>query len=341
MPRETTTTLPRSLPRESGLTIGKEPRPLYEQQDEVEWYEVNKSKSKLEVTRKTKRGDNKIPSPKDTDQGSRFVVDHVLELVVVQSAFDDKNRKYNEDAGKISDEAWKKAKEAVNGNAPANCKKVAENISKETVFDKVIQGKTDTDLDPKWNEYLKAIKGYLDDFKSKVDTTAKNTGTALKEFTEEDVVATYFSKYCKDKYKEGQDYLQAQLEKGGDEDSAEATVHAKADCDDGVTHSANDLTPIINRLKQQGNGPNNDNCCTLNMGGCQQLEYSGEISLSMCGPGEGPKQCTGCKTVSDALTSFLNECKKDDKVGGKVELTDLEGVTLELGIIRPSGSGRI
>lgn len=173
-----------------------------------------------------------------------------------------------------------------------------------------------------------------------MESTADNTGTALKEITEEDVVATYFSQYCKDKYKEGQAYVQGQLDKARDEDSAEAPLQAKADCADGITHNVDDLTSIIKKLKEQGNGTKKDNCCTLTMGGCQQIQYSGRTSLSMCGPGEGPEQCTGCKIISDALSSLLETCKKDDKVGGKVELTDLEGVTLGLGIIRPSRSSR-
>ncbi|KAL8809337.1 MAG: hypothetical protein Q9223_000779 [Gallowayella weberi] len=212
----------------------REPRPIYIGQDNVEWYEVNKDKTKLEVTTTTKKDEDNVPAPKDKDQGSRFVTDHVLELMVVQAAFDDKNRKYNDDAKKISDDAWKKAHNAVNGGNKDNCIKVAEkitvldnllgiaeqiNLGKEVIFRKVIQDKTDTDLKPKWKDYLKAIQGYLDDFKSKVETTADNTGGAFKDFTGEDVVGTYFATFCKEKYKAGQDYVKDQLDKqdGGEQ----------------------------------------------------------------------------------------------------------------------------
>lgn len=109
--------------------IGRPPKPVYIDQDNVDWNEVNKDKTELEVTVTTKRGENDIPAPKDKNQGARFVTDHVLELMVVQAAFDDKNREYNDDAKEISDDAWKKAQAAVNGDSSENCKKVAEKIS--------------------------------------------------------------------------------------------------------------------------------------------------------------------------------------------------------------------
>lgn len=99
-------------------------------QDNVEWNEVDESKTKLEVTVTTKRGEKKIPVPKDKAQGSRFVVDHVLELILVLSAFGDKNRAFNDDAKKISDDAWETAKKAVNGDDTDNCESVAGKISK-------------------------------------------------------------------------------------------------------------------------------------------------------------------------------------------------------------------
>ncbi|KAL8751121.1 MAG: hypothetical protein Q9184_006172 [Pyrenodesmia sp. 2 TL-2023] len=280
---------------------------FYIEQDEVKWHQINESKSKLEFTFITKRGEKGIKIPA------------------------------------ISDEARKKAHGAVNGDASENCRKVAEkitvlnnllgiaeriNLGKEAVFKKVIDGKTDTDLDSSWDNYLKAFKGYLDGFKSKVEATVDSTGKAFKDITGEDVVATYFSTAQLDK-------------KEGAEEGTEASVQAKPECTDGFTHSTNDLTPIIDELKQKGNGPNNDNCCAGDMGTCQQLGYNGEIALNMCGPGEGPAQCTGCKNVADALTIFLDECKKDGRVGGKVALIDLEGVTLELGIIRQVEVGRL
>ena len=98
-------------------------------QEKVEWNEVNKDKTKLEVTQTTGRNE-KAPVPKDTEQGHRFVIDHVLELAVVQSAFDDKNREYDDNAKGITDDAWKKAKNAVNGDNKGNCAKLADKISR-------------------------------------------------------------------------------------------------------------------------------------------------------------------------------------------------------------------
>ena len=71
---------------------------------------------------------------------------------------------------------------------------------------------------------MKAIKGYLEDFKTKVDTTIDNTAQALQDLTGEEKAKTYFGDYCKAKYKEGQDYVSDQVDKlpddGGDDDSA-------------------------------------------------------------------------------------------------------------------------
>ncbi|KAL8783079.1 MAG: hypothetical protein Q9213_004891 [Squamulea squamosa] len=223
----------------------REPKPIYIDQDTVEWNEVNKDKTKLEVTTTTKRGEDKIPDPKDKNQGSRFVVDHTLELMVVQAAFDDKNRKYNDDAKKISDEAWEKAHKAVTGGNKENCKKVAEkitvldnllgvaeriNIGKEVIFRKVIQDKTNTDLDDKWNDYLAAIQGYLDDFNSKVETTADNTGAAFKDFTDDNSIGTYFATFCKDKYKAAKDYVKDQLDKQGGGEATKQCLPLGTDC---------------------------------------------------------------------------------------------------------------
>ncbi|KAL8658294.1 MAG: hypothetical protein Q9226_001110 [Calogaya cf. arnoldii] len=327
---------------------------LYIDKDTVEWNEVNKDETELKVTVTTKKGEKDIPVPEDAKQGIRFVTDHVLELQLVQAAFDKKNREYNDDAKKISDGAWKTAKEAVEGGSRDNCKKVAEkitvldnllgiaesiNIGKQVIYTKVVNDKTNTDLKEKWNKYLKAWKKYLDDYKSKVETVANSTAKALGDLSGEDAVSKYAATFLTDKYKVGQDYVQNQLEKlDGEEQTTETPLEATPKCDEGISHSVNDLNPIIDALKGQGNGANNDNCCTLDMGMCQQLEFNGEIGLNMCGPGEGPGQCTGCANVANALTSLVNTCAKDGRVGGKVEL--LDGVTLEMGLIRPSRPGR-
>ncbi|KAI4259652.1 MAG: hypothetical protein L6R42_004470 [Xanthoria sp. 1 TBL-2021] len=137
------------------------------------------------------------------------------------------------------------AKKAVNGDDTDNCKSVAGkitvldnllgvadniNYAKEAVFKKVAEDNTDTNLESKWNGYLKALDRYLGDFKSKVETTADNAGAELKKITDEDPVGTYFSSFCKSKYKEGRDYVQAQMEKQrADERSSRTTT---CDCNE-------------------------------------------------------------------------------------------------------------
>ena len=109
--------------------LGKPPKDVYIDQDTVEWNEVNKDKTKLEVTTTTSKGVKKIPDPKDANQG-KFVVDHVLELAVVVSAFEDAQRDNDDEAKAIPKKAWDTAKKAVNGDDTDTCKTVADEISK-------------------------------------------------------------------------------------------------------------------------------------------------------------------------------------------------------------------
>lgn len=96
-------------------TVGLPPRPEYEDQDSVNWYEVNFDKGVLEITKTTGRKDNKVGKPKDKKQGTRFVVDHIFELQIITYAFDSKNKNGNDLSKKISDTAWQKAHDVVNG----------------------------------------------------------------------------------------------------------------------------------------------------------------------------------------------------------------------------------
>ncbi|KAL8869186.1 MAG: hypothetical protein Q9174_004459, partial [Haloplaca sp. 1 TL-2023] len=224
----------------------KPPKDVYIDQDTVEWNEVNKDKTKLEVTTTTEKGVKEIPAPKTAWQGNRFVVDHVLELAVVVAAFEDDQRDNDEAAKKIPQEAWDKAKEAVDGEKD-NCKTVADeitvldnllgvaesvNLGKEQVYKKVLDGTTDTDLDKKWNNYTRAIEAYLEDYKSKVEGVIDNAAAALGELTNEDKVKDYAARYWNDKYVAGQDYVHKQVEKLPDDgdDDEESQDGAGGDC---------------------------------------------------------------------------------------------------------------
>ncbi|KAI4215975.1 MAG: hypothetical protein LQ351_001471 [Letrouitia transgressa] len=114
------------------LCVGKPPDDVYKGQDSVDWYEMNRKDHQLEVTKTTKKNEA-APKPDDTEQGSTFNVDHIFELQVLAWAFDDKNRKVNNDASAISDGAWKKAQDAINdNNAHQSCQDLAGKISKAT-----------------------------------------------------------------------------------------------------------------------------------------------------------------------------------------------------------------
>ncbi|KAL8660409.1 MAG: hypothetical protein Q9202_006574 [Teloschistes flavicans] len=243
----------------------KEPKPVYIDQDTVEWNEVDNSKTKFNVTVTTLRGVKKTPPPKDRDQGRRFVVDHVLELEIVVSAFDNKNRQYDDNAKAMTDKAWKKARQAVNGVVKSDCKTLAEqitvldnllgvaekvNLGKEQAYMKILNGKTDENLDSKWNDYLKVIGGYLADFKSRVETTIDNTAQALETLTGEEKVKDYFSAYCKAKYKEGQDYVADQVGKIPDDNGSSANQNCLAS---GDQHTAS--SPKIQGIKTAKTSP--------------------------------------------------------------------------------------
>lgn len=91
---------------------------------------MNRKDHQLEVTKTTKKNEA-APKPDDTEQGNIFNVDHIFELQVLAWAFDDKNRKVNNDASAISDGAWKKVQDAINdNNAHQSCQDLAGKISK-------------------------------------------------------------------------------------------------------------------------------------------------------------------------------------------------------------------
>lgn len=112
--------------------VGKDPRSFYEKQDSVNWYEVNFEKGVLEITTTTGKDDNEVGKPKDSKQGTKFVVDHIFELQIVTYAFDSVNKNGNDLSKKIGDTAWEKTHDIVNGleDDSTNCKKLAEKISK-------------------------------------------------------------------------------------------------------------------------------------------------------------------------------------------------------------------
>lgn len=107
---------------------------MYEDQDNVDWYEVDFDKNQLVSTKTTKRGENKIGKPNDSKQGKRFVVDHIFELQIITYAFDAAN-KGNDKAKEIPDAAWKRAHDIVNGldNEEDNCAKIADKISRLSI----------------------------------------------------------------------------------------------------------------------------------------------------------------------------------------------------------------
>ncbi|KAI4161977.1 MAG: hypothetical protein LQ342_004425 [Letrouitia transgressa] len=250
----------------------KPPDDVYKGQDTVDWYEMNRKDHQLEVTKTTKKNEA-APKPDDTEQGNIFNVDHIFELQVLAWAFDDKNRKVNNDASAISDGAWKKVQDAINdNNAHQSCQDLAGKITvlqnlrgvsqrinfcKEAIFIKVTSGDKNSDLNPKWDtDYLESVYNYLVDASSGVDSTISDVGKELDNIAGENV-SKYFNAFAKDTYKAGQDYALGQMDKAG---AATASPSATA-APPPTTTSAPEPTGTTCNCNENGCTDDSPGCC--------------------------------------------------------------------------------
>ena len=106
---------------------------LYRGTDKVDWWEIDtESNTNKMVVAQTTNKDEAAPTPEDEDQGSRYTVDHVLELQVIVAAFDQFRRGADDDAKAIDQAVWTKAHNLVNGfnDMADQTKRVAEEASK-------------------------------------------------------------------------------------------------------------------------------------------------------------------------------------------------------------------
>ena len=85
---------------------------------------------------------------------------------------------------------------------------------------------------------------------------------------------------------------------------------------------------LQSQLTQAGNS---NNCCTAPRGDCGVLlPPVGGAALYLCGPTGHSKQCTGCADLGKAMNVLNVDCQQNARVGGKVSIPYLDGVTLEL-----------
>ncbi|KAK4691414.1 hypothetical protein P7C71_g5584, partial [Lecanoromycetidae sp. Uapishka_2] len=178
----------------------------------VKWYERNNDNTALNNTVTTGNGQD-LPNPVSTDDGG-FVVDHIFELQLIEFAFADQNRNLNDKSKAISDAAWTTAQNAVSGANRDNCKSIATTI--KAIFTKIIAGNTNTNLDPKWADYLKVLKDYLSTYSNGVPDMLTATGKAFDDFCDDDEnVSAYFVDFCTNAFQAGQAYLEDQIDATG------------------------------------------------------------------------------------------------------------------------------
>ncbi|KAI4202379.1 MAG: hypothetical protein LQ350_002597 [Teloschistes chrysophthalmus] len=206
--------------------------------DTVEWNEVDESKAKLELPLTTSKDEDTPRNLGNQEQGKTFV----LGLQIFVSAFEEKNRSYDDNAKAISDKAWETAKTAVNGKDSDDFKNVAGNLTALDnllgVTEKVLniqreyacpngeideddyqffvaiaeafgapkEPEDENDLDD-YNDKIEATFNGMEDFDDKVETAFDKTAQALQDLTKEGKVKEYFLAYNKTKYNEGEDYI--------------------------------------------------------------------------------------------------------------------------------------
>ncbi|KAL8995623.1 MAG: hypothetical protein Q9169_004666 [Polycauliona sp. 2 TL-2023] len=169
------------------------------------------------------------PEPRDTSQGSGFAVDHVLELQLLDWAFRNENRDYNDEARKVSPQAWQQAVDAINDVNHDDCRALARGITvldnllgiadrintgKQIIVTQVVENRNN-DLHEKWNNYLKPIQLYLEANNNNVTRTAKSVGEALKDITGDQFIEDYIYRFLQEKWEAVKIYLAGQISRLG------------------------------------------------------------------------------------------------------------------------------
>ena len=114
--------------------------------------------------------------------------------------------------------------------------------------------------------------------------------------------------------------------------SATASIvpQANPSCDDSLGVNTEDADDARQYLVSLGNGASDNNCCTIGTIPCEQIAINGTAAVDLCG--NTTKQCAGCSNIATALKDIIVDCTNNYKVGGKVAIPYLNGVTLELSL---------
>ncbi|KAL8693206.1 MAG: hypothetical protein Q9218_001918 [Villophora microphyllina] len=360
----------------------KEPRPVYEDQDEVNWYEVDFGKGVLTITKTTDKGENKIGKPKDTKQGSRFVVDHIFELQIITYAFDAAN-KGGDLAKKIGDKAWQQCHDIVNGleTEANNCEAVAGkitvisnlrgiaeriNLLKETIFDRVTYGDKNAALDPKWTDYLPAVKDYLSTTTDDVNKNIQAIGDEIGSLVGDDNVSPYFVDFAKGKWQAGKDYLDGQTSDVMNAAECRLSDECQEDVPTTNDPSAEGINPACKCTCNGQDTPLTDPRCQgfqgLSAPVCVKRDFATPVADAQaidgkldtrgdgqqcCGVASGPGcnnvesngnvavdlcgvGCIGCAKLANYLQGLIDHCTVDGNVGGTQNINEVPGLTIQI-----------
>ncbi|KAL8640418.1 MAG: hypothetical protein Q9228_002668 [Teloschistes exilis] len=360
----------------------REPRPIYEDQDEVNWYEVDFGKGVLTITKTTNKGENKIGKPKDTKQGARFVVDHIFELQIITYAFDAAN-KGGDLAKKIGDDAWQKCHDIVNGleTSTDNCEAVAGkvtvltnlrgiaeriNLLKETIFDRVTYGDKDANLDPKWTDYLPAVKDYLSTTTDDVKKNIQAIGDEIGSLVGDDNISPYFVDFAKGKWQAGRDYLDGQTPSVMNSGECRLSDECQEDVPTTNDPSTEGINPACKCTCNGQDTPLTDPRCQgfqgLSAPVCVKRDLATPIAdvqaidgkldargdgQQCCGvaSGSGCKNvessgsvavdlcgvgCIGCAKLGNYLQGLIDHCTVDGNVGGTQNINEVPGLSIQI-----------
>lgn len=227
------------------------------------------------------------------------------------------------------------------------------------------KGDKDAALDPKWKNYLPAVKDYLSTTTNDVDTNIQAIGDELSSLTGETKVGDYFVDFGKGKWKAGQDYLDGQTEEVMaaspctltdecqmdvptiDQPSLEGINPAcKCTCDGADTpltdakcigyqgesqtqcNKDDPMEPVeaLQKINDKLEERGDDEqCCGPDDGTCVNVEVEGDTAVNLCGKG-----CVGCARLANYLQGFIDHCQVDGKVSAVQDINETPGLRIEV-----------
>ncbi|KAI0506306.1 hypothetical protein F5B22DRAFT_660390 [Xylaria bambusicola] len=99
-----------------------------------------------------------------------------------------------------------------------------------------------------------------------------------------------------------------------------------SECTDYNTPVA-DAENMNNQLNDWGDGTL---CCTNGDGGCANIAVSGDSAVDLCSASTTQQQCVGCARMANYLSGIISSCQQDGKVGGKQDIAENPGLSIQI-----------